>query len=59
MNKFHDGHNVGTVDTDPWDGRVILEWSYDEVLQTRVSWSPDSAEAYAKAVLAAVAEARR
>ena len=57
--KFHDGHNTGTVGADPWDGRVILEWSDDDVLQTRVSLSPDDAEAYANAVLAAVEEARR
>lgn len=57
--KFEDGHNTGTVGADPWDGRVVLEWADDEITQTRVSLSPDVAEAYANAVLAAVEEARK
>ena len=59
VRKFHDGHNVGVVDLDPWDGRIVLEWSYDDTVQTRVTWSPVAAEEYAKAILEAVQEARR
>lgn len=59
MPEFKDGHNTGTVGADPWDNRVVIEWSDDEVLQTRVSFAPDTAESYANAILAAVEEARR
>lgn len=50
---FRDGHNAGTVESDPWSGRVVLEWADDGVVQTRVSFSADGAEAYANAILAA------
>lgn len=59
MRKFEDGYTTGTVDVDPSDRRVVLEFSYGDVLETRVTWSPDYAEQYAKAVLDAVQEARR
>lgn len=59
MPEFKDGHNTGTVDVDPWDQRIVIEWSDDNVLQTRVAFGADTAEAYANAILAAVEEARR
>jgi len=51
---FRDGHNALAVSEDPWGGRVVLPWFVDEVEQGRVSLSPDDAEAYANAILAAV-----
>lgn len=55
--SVHDGHNTGTVDVDPFDRRVVLEWLDDGVLMTRASLAPSVAVQYAVSIINAATDA--